>query len=127
MFLLRENENLIILNNVNSNRIDTGMCDRMNEEIYRRIHDPLDYGDGHMSLFTIRQFVLGMWNLNKSNSSGKDNCDTKFKYVTLSDVTRIIQNHNVQLNNNEKKYNHWFLTQLPIFMEDTDDEYNYLD
>lgn len=127
VFLLRENENLIILNNVNSNRIDTGMCDRMNEEIYRRIHDPLDYGDGHMSLFTIRQFVLGMWNLNKSNSSGKDNCDTKFKYVTLSDVTRIIQNHNVKLNNNEKKYNYWFLTQLPIFMEDTDDEYNYLD
>lgn len=127
VFLLRENENLIILNNVNSNRIDTSMCDRMDEEIYRRTHDPLDYGDGHMSLFTIRQFVLGIRNLNKTNSSGKDNCDTKFKYVTISDAKRIIQNHNAQLNKNAEKYNYWFLTQLPIFMEDTDSEYNNLD
>lgn len=127
VFLLRENENLIILNNVNANRIDTSMSDRMNEEIYRRNHDPLDYGDGHMSLFTIRQFVLGIRNLNKPNSSGKDNCDTKFKYIILSDAKQIMQDHNAQLDENAMKYNHWFLTQLPIFMEDTDSEYNNLD
>lgn len=127
VFLLRENENLIILNNVNANRIDTSKCERKNEEIYRRTHDPLDYGDGHMSLFTIRQFVLGIRNLNNPNISGQYNCDTKFKYVKLSDAKQIIQNHNAQLNENAEKYNYWFLTQLPIFMEDTDNEYNNLD
>ena len=127
VFLLRENENLIILNNVNANRIDTSMCDRTNEEIYRRNHDPLDYGDGHMSLFTIRQFVLGIRNLNKPNRSVKNNCDTEFKYIRLSDAERIVQNHNIQLDDNAKKNNYWFLTQLPVFMEDTDSEYNNLD
>lgn len=127
VFLLRENENLIILNNVNSTRIDTSMCDRMDEEIYRRTHDPLDYADGHMSLFTIRQFVLGIRKMNKPDSLGKDNYDTKFKYVSRSDVKQIMQNHNIPLNEDEEKYDYWFLTQLPIFMEDTDNEYNNLD
>ena len=99
----------------------------MNEEIYRRIHDPLDYGDGHMSLFTIRHFVLGLRELNNPDKSGEDNCDTKFKYITSEDAKKIIRNHKVQLDENAEKYDYWFLTQLPIFTEDIDNEYNNLD
>ena len=127
VYLFRKGNNLIILNNVNSNRIDTSKCNQMNEEIYRRTHDPLDYGDGHMSLFTIRKYILGIRSLNSSDKSGKDSCDTKFEYIKKDTAMGILSEHKIQADDKTSRYDYWFQTQLPIFKEDANSENNSLD
>lgn len=122
IFILKKGTDLIILNNVKSSRINKNKIDLINEEIFQRTHDPLDYGDGHMSLFTIRKFILGIHN---QKPDGK--IDTSFKYIkkeTLKKIYKPIIDD--KYNNIIDSYEIWFETKLPIFKEDNN-EYNHLD
>lgn len=111
IFIFRSGSYLIILNNVKSNVISCPTED-INEEIFRRTHDVLDYGDGHMSLFTIRHFLLGLWR--KKATLEKD---ATFQYLSGSDLWE--RYHNTPLIAAHQKsfsqYKIWFETQLPIF------------
>ena len=120
ILLFKDGGDLIILNNVKENMMDFRGVSVVNEEIYRRTHDPLDYGDGHMSLFTIRQFILRIRGSLSSTSP-----DTSFKYVTNDEVrdpkryidtntiTNVISEFHEALS--EDKF--WFETRLPILKE----------
>lgn len=48
-----------------------------NHDIERRLQDPLDYSDGHMSLLTIKKYIEGL----KPELEGK----TVFKYIMMDD------------------------------------------
>lgn len=122
IFIIKDKNNLIILNNVKSSRINKNKIDSINEEIFRRTHDLLDYGDGHMSLFTIRKFILGIRN--------QDNkVDTSFKYIKNEKIKSQYRHliSNTEHINIIDSCNIWFETKLPIFEESTDDEHNNLD
>lgn len=120
MFFIKDKTDLVILNNVKPNRIDANQINSINEEIYRRTHDPLDYGDGHMSLFTIRNFIVGI--KNECNGIKRD---TEFKYVNNENIKSRYENLSfekeagkVTLYDIVDLYETWFETRLPIFMED---------
>lgn len=117
IFIFKDGNQLVIINNVKSNRISKERIDFYNEEIFRRIHDPLDYGDGHMSLFTIRSFILG---IESDNQNVLKNKDTEFKYITKESIfnrykDRTFYKENYDIINNS---NIWFETRLPIFKEE---------
>lgn len=112
ILMFRHGQFLIILNNVKPNAIH---CDpvAINEEIFRRTHDVLDYGDGHMSLFTIRQFVRNLW------AGDADIPDVSFRYITREELARVygeekpVQDNKTMIEKNDI----WFETKLPIFEE----------
>lgn len=115
VFVLSEGNDLIVLNSVKGERMHKKGADFINEEIYRRIHDPLDYGDGHMSLYTIKTFVEGIDNRlgDRNVLKGK----TCFKYIT-SDNVRGLYGRLPIIHDNQAvldKYSNWFETKLPIF------------
>ena len=123
VFMFKRHRDLIILNNVNTYRIDISKCSQTNEEIYRRTHDALDYGDGHMSLFTIRQFVLGINNLNNCDDITQDNhkADTEFKYIDSKEALDLIKQHsspNIYTAKEIQTPKIWFMTKLPIFAKE---------
>lgn len=120
MYFFRDKSDLVIINNVKYNRISENRIKEVNEEIYRRTHDALDYGDGHMSLFTIRSFILGINNgCSTKNEKGKD-IDTSFKYIKKEELLfryKLFcekEEYNQVIN----KYAVWFETRLPIFTEE---------
>lgn len=118
IFMFKDGNQLVIINNVKPNRIPKEKIDFYNEEIFRRTHDPLDYGDGHMSLFTIRSFILGIENDNQ-NKVLKD--DTEFKYVSKESIFKRYEHQTFckeNFDNIINKYDIWFETRLPIFKED---------
>lgn len=117
IFLFKDGNQLVIINNVKSNRISKEKIDFYNEEIYRRTHDALDYGDGHMSLFTIRSFILGIEN-NDHQTILKQ--DTEFKYINKEFILERYKHRTFCKENLNiiEKYNIWFETRLPIFKED---------
>ncbi|MFR5876303.1 MAG: hypothetical protein ACLUFN_07415 [Eubacterium sp.] len=127
IIMFKDSNQLVIINNVKSNRISKERIDFYNEEIFRRIHDPLDYGDGHMSLYTIRSFILG---IESDNRNSLNNKDTEFKYVTKESISkryndRTFYKENYGIINN---CNIWFETRLPIFKEEKKfEKNNYLD
>ncbi len=107
---------LVILNNVKRNRVKRANILFHNEEIYRRTHDPLDYGDGHMSLLTIRSFILGIY----KNSELFHKKDTLFQYITKDQVKDRIINKDFyeKVIDDVERYDVWFETRLPIFLEE---------
>lgn len=117
IFMFKEGKDLVIINNVKAHRIDEEKISLINEEIYRRIHDPLDYGDGHMSLFTISKFILGI-------RTPEGRMETSFKYIDKDTVKKQYGNLDFycQHSNIIDAYDIWFETRLPIFMEGNDDE-----
>lgn len=124
IFFIKDKTDLVIFNNVKPNRIDINRIDSINEEIYRRTHDPLDYGDGHMSLFTIRNFIIGI----KNGCNGIKR-DTEFKYVNKENIKSRYDNLCFEENLGVVKlydiinlYDTWFETRLPIFMEEDSNE-----
>ncbi len=124
IFIIKDKADLVIFNNVKPNRIDINRIDSINEEIYRRIHDPLDYGDGHMSLFTIRNFIIGI-----NNKCIGIKRDTEFKYVNKENIRLRYKNlffeeklGRIKLYDIINLYDTWFETRLPIFMEDDRNE-----
>lgn len=113
IFIFKEKNNLIVLNNVKSNRINKNKIDSVNEEIYRRTHDPLDYGDGHMSLFTIKRFIQGIRNEDTNNN------DISFKYIKKDILKEKYKSFISDNGYNDiiDSYDVWFETKLPIFEE----------
>ncbi len=109
-------DDLVILNNVKRSRVKRNNILFHNEEIYRRTHDPLDYGDGHMSLLTIRRFILGIYK--KSELFNRK--DTQFQYLTKEQVEDRISNKEFynEVIDDIKRYDVWFETRLPIFLEE---------
>ena len=119
VFCYRSANELVMLNNVDPCMMDGRGHEVVNEEIFRRTHDPLDYGDGHMSLFTIRRIILGIWGDDKP-----EKIDVKFSYI---ETTLIQKNDELKtkefwplLRDEMPNYKHWFETRLPIFKEDND-------
>jgi len=83
VFCYRNANELIMLNNVDPCMMDGRGHEAVNEEIFRRTHDPLDYGDGHMSLFTIRRIILGIWGNKKP-----EKIDVKFSYIGIAEIQK---------------------------------------
>ncbi len=113
IFMFRDGLCLIILNNVNHAVLHRDTT-TINEEIFRRTHDVLDYGDGHMSLFTIRHFIRGLW------GRCADAPDSSFRYITKETLMnnyagqKAVQGHSDTI----QMYDTWFETRLPIFKEE---------
>lgn len=81
---------LVIMNSVNKG-IHKLECWKMkNEEIKRRLADPLDYVDGHMSLLTIKRYIESL--------HGADALGCQFEYIEIQNEL-------------------YFVTKLPILKE----------
>ena len=95
---------LVIENPVNhiSEEIDKGTYKFKNEMILKRLRDPLDFARGHMSLFTIMNYISLLF----ENSTRK----TEFNYILMTENDKNIFNDK----NNRVPYLFKFQTKLPI-------------
>lgn len=127
IIFFKDKKDLVILNNVKTSRISKDKIEFVNEEIYRRTHDALDYGDGHMSLFTIRNFILGLrYGYGSNDNAQSQPClvDTVFKYLEKEDVKRKYKSYTFFAEHEDiiNEFSFWFETRLPIFSEDICDD-----
>lgn len=87
---------LVIKNRVrtSSHNLSSGKFNDENSRIKRRLEDPLDHSDGHMSLFAIKHYVEGL----KENS--KDKTSFYYKSQSMDGKSDII-----------------FVTELPVLVK----------
>ena len=69
-----------------------------NEKIEKRLNDPLDFIDGHMSLLTIKKYIERLI---------PSNIKCRFEYIEVDSE-----------NNNEKEKNLFFETKLPVLKKE---------
>jgi hypothetical protein len=115
VLFMREDRNLIIINPVNpvyNNILNTH--GQKNEKIYRRLIDPLDCFDGHMSMLAISKYFKN--NPYKDNP-GKDTRENKwFEYKLPKDLKESYQNClRTLFDGYFDKIRLWFVSILPLF------------
>jgi hypothetical protein len=114
VLFMREDKNLIIINPVNP--IDNNILNThkwQNENIYRRLTDPLDCFDGHMSMLAISKYLKN--NLYQDNAGKNTTKENKwFEYKLPNELT--YQNRLKTLFNGYfDKVTLWFVSTLPLF------------
>lgn len=96
---------LVVRNSINDiyHRMDD--CEGLNESIRHRLHDPLDFADGHMSLLAIKRYIENL------DINEKRECE--FRYVCEETA------------DGEKKY--FFENRLPVLKKENENERTILD
>ena len=92
---------LVIKNPVSSEREEFDDWEQYNEKIRRRLCDPLDYADGHMSLITIKRYIEQIFD-EKSKNNKRPECE--FFYAE----------------NPAFNFDTWFFVKLPILKKGED-------
>jgi len=109
LLLQRQNNYLIIINPINtiSNRI-LNNANTLNKMIKIQLANPFDSFDGHMSLFTIYNYI--------KNNAGEE---PDFEYILFKELPNEwqvnLQNHWEYKLNDESV---WFVSKLPIFKKE---------
>jgi hypothetical protein len=115
ILFMRENKNLIIINPVNpvdNNILNTS--EQQNEKIYRRLTDPLDCFDGHMSTLAISKYFK---NNPYKNNPDKNFTENKwFEYKLPNELKKSYQkNLKTLFDGYFEKVELWFVSTLPLF------------
>jgi hypothetical protein len=110
VLFMREDRNLIIINPVNrvhNNILNTH--EQQNEKIHRRLTDPLDCFDGHMSMLAISNYL-------KHNSDKNTDENKWFEYKLFSELNESHQNKLKTLFGDYfDEAELWFVSTLPLF------------
>jgi len=121
LLLIHEKNNLIIINP--ARKISNHILNRWEEEtkmIKNRLSNPYDSFDGHLSLFTISNYIKGIW----GKELKEDSIDElpSFEYYELKELPLEWQNSLCKNWGGENQVGAvplWFVSKLPILEEES--------